>query len=99
MALVSSMRAARISAAAFPLVLAALPLGSEPMPPTEAPPPPHAVDVWLGHADHVGVDQAFLLAARQPPLLGLDTAKPVPQVAAAKGLAEGFQVVGNVAVL
>jgi hypothetical protein len=92
----SSMRITGILAAAAPVVLAALPLGHEPARPVELP-AAHAVDVWLGHTESVGIDPAMARAARQPPLLGLETA-PQKRIAAA-GLAAGFQVVGSVAVL
>jgi MYXO-CTERM domain-containing protein len=80
----------------LPAMCAALPLGTEPPRP---PPPPtaHAVDIWMGSSDVVGMDPAFARAAERERLF--PSAAPQITAPASPGLGSGFSIVGSVAVL
>lgn len=87
-------------ALAVPFVLAS---PRQPPPPPAAPlaPPPraHATDVWLGHADGVGVDVGFVRRGEQHRLAPAVTFAQRNAAAPGAGPWGPFQLVGSVAVL
>jgi hypothetical protein len=90
------MRATRILAVLLPVMCAGWPVGDE-RPPLPPAPRAHAVDMWMGEADTVGIDPAFAREAERQRLFA-----PVPQQATSAisaGLGNGFSLVGSVAVL
>jgi MYXO-CTERM domain-containing protein len=90
------MRPLRLLAVILPVLAAAPPLGSE-RPAVPPPPTAHAVDVWLGDANAVGVDPVAARHAERELLFPSVPRQSAPVAAAALG--SGFSVVGSVAVL
>jgi hypothetical protein len=95
----AALRALRVTAVALPVLCAGRVLTDEPKAPPQPPPGPHAVDVWMGHADTVTVDPAWAQAAERERLSVLTRGAAVRVDAAPRGVGAGFQVVGSVAVL
>src|SRR3954454_4995278 len=91
------MRSSRVLAVLVPVMLAASPLGIERLP-LPSPPVAHAVDIWMGNSDTVGVDPGFAREAERERLFPT-TPRAAPIMPAAAALGTGFSVVGSVAVL
>ncbi len=93
----------RMLLVAVPVLCAATPIGHEGRRPApvggtgSGQPPPHAVDLWMGQGDSVGVDTAWARAAERERFATFPP-KPVAAVTPA-GVGDGFLTVGSVAVL